>query len=69
MCPAVSYESSSEEEAVLVHVEFASYFQDFGTHLKTEEQLVHLKQTTTCVPAKENTLSQLESLHIVVVSD
>ncbi len=39
----ISYESSSEEEAVLIHVEFASHLQDFGTHLEAEEQLVYLK--------------------------
>lgn len=57
VCPAFSYKPSSEEEAVLIHVEFASHFQDFSTHLKTKQQLVYLKQATTCVPAKGNTLS------------
>lgn len=47
------YKSSSEEEAVLVHVEFASHLQDFGTHLETEEELVGLKQTTACVSKED----------------
>lgn len=46
-----SYESSSEEEVVLIHVEFPSCLQDFDTYLEAEKQLVDLKQTTTCVPA------------------
>ncbi len=47
MYSVFSYESSAEEEVVLIHVEFAGNLQDFGTHLKAEEQLVDLKQTTT----------------------
>lgn len=39
----LSYESSSEEEVVLVHVESASHLQDFHTHLEAKEQLVDLK--------------------------
>lgn len=50
-----SYESSSEEEAVLIHVEFASHLQDFHTHLEAEEQLVDLKQPATRVPAEDDT--------------
>lgn len=50
-----SYSSPSEDEAVLVHVEFACHLQDFDTHLETEEQLVDFKQTTTRVPAEEST--------------
>lgn len=57
MCFEFSYKSSSEEEAVLIHVEFASHLQDFGTHLEAEEQLVDLKQTAAHVPAGDNTLS------------
>lgn len=52
-----SYNPSSEEEAVLIHVESASHLQDFGTHLEAEEQLVDLEQSTTCVPGDDNTLS------------
>lgn len=36
-CSVFSYESSSEEEIVLIHVEFASNLQDFDTHLEAEE--------------------------------
>lgn len=57
MCSVFSYKSSSEKEVVLIHVEFASHLQDFGTHLEAEEQLVNLKQTTTRVPAEDNTQS------------
>lgn len=49
----ISYYSSSEEEAVLVHIEFASHLQDFGTHLEAEEQFVYFKQTTACVPVED----------------
>lgn len=45
-----SYNSSSQEKVVLVHVEFSSMFQDLGTHLEGEEQLVPLKQSSASVP-------------------
>lgn len=48
----VSYNSSSEEEVVLVHVQFSSRLHDSDTNLEAEEQLVDLKQATTCVPAE-----------------
>lgn len=57
MSSVFSYESSSEQEVVLIHVEFASHLQDFDTHLEAEEQLVDLEQTTTRVPAEDDTLS------------
>ena len=56
MCVCVfSYESSAKEEAVLIHVEFTSHFQDFGTHLKAEEKLMDLEQTTACVSVGKHT--------------
>lgn len=50
-----SYESSSEEEVILVHAEISGHLQDFDAHLKAEEQLVDLKQSPTRVSAEDNT--------------
>lgn len=61
VCSVFSYKSSLEEEVVLIHAEFASHLQDFGIHLEAEEQFVDFKQTKTCVPAEENTLSYYSS--------
>lgn len=46
--------SSTQEEVVLVHVDFAGCLQDLGAHLEGEEQLVSLKQTATGVPTSHN---------------
>lgn len=46
--------SSTQEEVVLVHVDFAGCLQDLGAHLEGEEQLVPLKQTATGVPTSCN---------------
>lgn len=54
VCFLFSYKYSSEEEDVLIHVQFASHLQDFGTHLDTGEQLKDLRQTTACVPAENS---------------
>lgn len=50
--------SSTQEEVVLVHVDFAGCLQDLGAHLEGEEQLVSLKQTATGVPIFITQLSQ-----------
>lgn len=50
-----SYNSTSKQEVILIHVEFSGHLQNFGTHLEAEEQLVSLKQTTTRVPAQHKT--------------
>lgn len=54
-CLCRSHQSSSKEEVILVHVEFAGHLQDFGAHLEAEEQLVNLKQTTARVPEEDKT--------------
>lgn len=46
--------ASTQEEVVLVHVDFAGCLQDLGAHLEGEEQLVSLKQTATGVPTSHN---------------
>lgn len=54
LCIVFSYKSSSEEEVVLINVEFSRHLQDSGTHLEAEEQLMALKQTTTRVAGEDN---------------
>lgn len=49
---ALSYNSSSEEEVVLIHVEFSRRLHDPDAHLEAEEQLVDFEQTSTGVPAQ-----------------
>lgn len=47
-----SYDSSSQKEVVLGHVEFSRCLQDFDAHLEAEEQLVDLEQAPAGVPVK-----------------
>lgn len=51
---SIPYQSSPEEEAVFIHVEFARCLQDFGTHVETEQKLVTLKQPSTGVSANRS---------------
>lgn len=55
-----SYNPSSKEEVILIHVEFSGHLQDFHTHVEAEEQLVSLKQTATRVPARNKTKQNKE---------
>lgn len=62
-----SYESSSEKEVVLIHVEIARRLQDFDTHLEAEEQFVDLEQTTTSVPADRVCLQMQHAVVFLMV--
>jgi len=42
--------ASTQEEVVLVNVQFSSCFQDLGTHVEGEQKLVSLKETSACIP-------------------
>ena len=46
----ITYHTTSQEEIVLIHIDFGGMFQDLGTHLEGEQQLVTLKQTTAGEP-------------------
>jgi len=48
-----THDASTQEKVVLVDVQFASSLEDLCTHVEREEQLVSLKQTTTCIPTAE----------------
>lgn len=48
----LSYNSSSEEEVVFIHVQFSCCLHDSDTHLEAEKQLVDFEQATTRVPAE-----------------
>ena len=49
-----NYHSSSQEEIVLVHVQFARRFENLGAHLERKQQLVPLEQPTAREPRKEH---------------
>lgn len=61
---ALSYNSSSEEEVVLVHVQFSCRLHDPDTHLEAEEQLVDFKQTSTRVPTEADAQNELHHQQI-----
>jgi len=46
----LTHDASTQEEVVLVDVEFAGSLEDLGAHVEREKQLVSLEQTTTRVP-------------------
>lgn len=45
-----THHTPTQKEVVLVHVELAGSLQDFGTHVKTEQELVALKEGTAGIP-------------------
>jgi hypothetical protein len=60
-----TYHSTAQEEVVLIHIEFASVFQNLGTHLEGEQQLVLLKQTSTRVPAGHSNKTTYRNFHTI----
>lgn len=60
-----SYDSSSEKEVVLSHVEFSRCLEDFDAHLEAEEQLVDLKQATAGVPAQVKRFSRSQTSQVL----
>ena len=54
-----TYHTTSKEEAVLIHVEFAGILHYLHTHLEGEEKLVPLKETSTCIPKEKDTCTDV----------